>query len=112
MYFDLPLSEADLDYTYDDQDDFEADFLSDRLTQEVSSKTMGKTKGSKRRRGCKILSKTDLKIIMATMAALCFLLAGMLSCTICRDCAKKQVTSRGQEEMELRQQQQEQISNV
>ena len=111
-YFDLQLSEADLDYTYDDQDEFEADFLSDRLAQKVSSKTMDKTKGSKRRRGCKILSKTDLKIIMASMAALSFFLAGMLSCLICRDCAKKQVTSRGQEEMEMRQQQQEQISNL
>ena len=106
-YFDL--SEADIDYTYDEQDDFEADFLSDRMAQKVSQKT----KGSKKRKSCKILSKTDLKIILATMATICFLLAVLLSFSICWDCAKKQrtqKTSRAREEIELRQQ--EQISHV
>ena len=108
-YFDL--SEADIDYTYDDQDNFEADFLSDRMAQKASQKT----EGSKKRKSCKILSKTDLKIILATMATLCFILAALFSCSICRDCAKKQKTqksSRAQEEIELHEQQQEQISHV
>ena len=106
-YFDL--SEADIDYTYDEQDDFGADFLSDRMAQKASQKT----KGSKKRKSCKILSKTDLKIILAAMATLCFLLAVLLSFSICLDCAKKQrtqKTSRAREEIELREQ--EQISHV
>ena len=106
-YFDL--SEADIDYTYDEQDDFGADFLSDKMAQKASQKT----KASKKRKSCKILSKMDLKIILAAMATLCLLLAVLLCFSICLDCSKKQRTqesSRAREEIELREQ--EQISHV
>jgi len=62
-YFDL--SEADIDFTYDEQDDFGADFLSDKMAEKASQKT----KASKKRKSCKILSKMDLKIILAATAA-------------------------------------------
>ena len=106
-YFDL--SEADIDYTYDEQDDFGADFLSDKMAQKASQKT----KASKKRKSCKILSKMDLKIILAATATLCLLLAVLLCFSICLDCSKKQRTqesSRAREEIELREQ--EQISHV
>ena len=106
-YFDL--SEADIDFTYDEQDDFGADFLSDKMAQKASQKT----KASKKRKSCKILSKMDLKIILAAMATLCLLLAVLLCFSICLDCSKKQRTqesSRAREEIELREQ--EQISHV
>ena len=106
-YFDL--SEADIDFTYDEQDDFGADFLSDKMAQKASQKT----KASKKRKSCKILSKMDLKIILAATATLCLLLAVLLCFSICLDCSKKQRTqesSRAREEIELREQ--EQISHV
>jgi len=108
-YFDL--SEADIDFTYGEQDDFGADFLSDKMAEKASQKT----KASKKRKSCKILSKMDLKIILAATATLCLLLAVLLCFSICLDCAnaKKQRTqesSRAREEIELREQ--EQISHV
>ena len=96
-YFDLQLTAADIDstdYDYDDEMEMGAEFLSNKLAQEVSSKTLTKGKAPKRKgRSCKLLSRTDLKIILAALASICFLTAGILSCLICRSCSKRQVAS-------------------